>query len=383
MFEVMLSKMVVSILPIKVLHTLCRAHSGGVEQRRLLLATHLPRSFEHCLICQEGDERLIEQFRAHGWSVHEIGLAPHILNWAWHAKAYEIARQFRPDIVHGAVYEGEALACGIGLRMPKVKVIMEETSDPVDRRWTGNALMRSMCLRADLCVGVSPRVTEYLSHKIHTPARKIRLVNNAVAEVAAPCPDRLAELRRSFGITPSDRIVGSVGRVVDAHKKFSDIVKALPAVRRRHPETRLLIVGDGPDRAMLADLARAQGVENAVIFAGYQAQARDFYHLMDVFVLASAYEAFGLVLVEAMLANVPIIGTRVGGIPFVLADGKAGRLVPPSDPTSLGDAICDLFDSDATRRSLAAAGFARAQKEFSSERYVREISQLYHSVLRD
>ena len=99
--------------------------------------------------------------RAAEWTIHKIGLAPSILNLAWHDRAYEIARD-QPDIVHGAVYEGEALACGIGLRMPSVKVVMEETSDPVNRRWTGDALMRLMCLRADLCIGVSPKVTDYL-----------------------------------------------------------------------------------------------------------------------------------------------------------------------------------------------------------------------------
>jgi L-malate glycosyltransferase len=155
---------------IRILHTLCRIHSGGVEQRRILLAKGLNSNrFEHTLICQEAVGPITEVLRDAGWAIHEIGLAPTILNLAWHGRAYDIARAFKPDIVHGAVYEGEALAFGIGLRMPRAKVIMEETSDPVTRRLTGNILMRAMCMRANACVGVSPKVTQYLHSKLGIP----------------------------------------------------------------------------------------------------------------------------------------------------------------------------------------------------------------------
>ncbi|WP_420024725.1 glycosyltransferase (plasmid) [Cereibacter azotoformans] len=366
---------------VRILHTLCRIHSGGVEQRRVLLAQGLGSDrYEHALICQEADGPIPDILRNFGWSIHEIGLAPGILNPAWHARAYQIARSFKPDIVHGAVYEGEALACSIGLRMPSVKVIMEETSDPVNRRWTGNALMQAMCMRADVCVGVSPKVSGYLRDRLKIPERKIRTVNNAVPEAETPPAERLQEMRATLGVRPGDLIIGSVGRVYDGHKRFSDLIQALPAVRERHPTARLLIVGDGPDRAMLTELAQSMKVEPDVIFAGYQGNARDFYHVMDVFALASAHEAFGLVLVEAMLAGVPIVATAVGGIPFVLDGGRAGRLVPPLDPSTLSAAIVDLLDNPSERARLAAEGLSRARSEFSASRYVAEIDQLYRTL---
>lgn len=366
---------------IRVLHTLCRIYSGGVEQLRSLLSRGLPSDkYAHSVVCQEADGPILKQLRDAGWAIHEIGLAPHILDWRWHSRAYEIARDFKPDIVHGAVYEGEALACSIGLRMPSVKVIMEETSDPVNRRWTGNVLMRAMCVRADLCIGVSPKVSAYLRNTLKLPERKIRTVNNAVPEVEAPSSDRLREIRATLGVRPDDRIIGSVGRIVDSDKRFSDLIRALPAVRERHPTARLMIVGDGPDRGMLVDLARSMRVDSDVIFAGYQGKARDFYHVMDVFALASAHEAFGLVLVEAMLAEVPVVATAVGGIPFVLDDGRAGRLVRPFDPRVLAGAISDLLSDPDERRRLTAEGLARARSEFSASRYVTEIDQVYRTL---
>lgn len=369
--------------PIRILHTLCRIHSGGVEQRRILLAHGLGSDlYEHALICQEADGPISGILRNAGWTIHEIGLAPGILNLGWHSRAYKIARAFQPDIVHGAVYEGEALACGIGLRMPRVKVIMEETSDPVDRRWTGNALMRAMCLRADACVGVSPKVTGYLRDTLRIPARKIHLINNAVPEVPVPTVARLAELRTLHGIDEGDVIIGSVGRIVDSYKRFSDIIRAMPMIRSAQPRARLLIVGDGPDRGMLEQLARDLGQSEAVIFAGYQSVPRDFYHLMRVFVLASASEAFGLVLVEAMLASVPVVATEVGGIPFVLDAGKAGILVPPMQPKALAESVLSLLADLPASNALREAGLARARTEFSAKRYITEVADLYNDLVR-
>lgn len=367
----------------RILHALGWVSSGGVEQRRLLLARGLdPSRYENVLICQEANGVIADQLRDEGWVVREIGLASNIFDRRWHARAYDIAREFAPDIVHGAVYEGEALACSIGLRMPKAKVIMEETSDPVDRRWTGNALMRAMCWRADACVGVSPRVVDYLRGKLNISEKKIRLINNAVKECSRPSERRLNEIRAEYSLGQGDFIIGSVGRLLDTHKRFSDLIRALYLVRQLEPQAKLLIVGDGPDRKMLESLANELELSEAVIFVGYQAEPRDFYYLMDVFALASAHEAFGLVLVEAMLSRVPVVATAVGGIPFVLGEGKAGILVPPMAPEKISEAILQISKNPEVAETYRAFGLSRALSYFSEERYVSEVAQLYAELCR-
>ena len=368
---------------IRVLHTLCRIFSGGVEQRRLQLARGLPKEdYAHALICQDTQGPIARELIDEGWEVHEIGLARHILDPAWHGRAYEIARAFKPDIVHGAVYEGVALAAGIGLRMPRVAVLSEETSDPVDRRWTGNLLMRAFLARSQLCIGVSPRAVDYLTDTIHVPRRKVRLIANAVLETPRASAQDLARLRQDFGIDDGQMVIGSVGRVQDDHKRFSDIIHAMPDVLAQHPKAKLLIIGGGEDEAMLQALAGELGVTDAVVFTGYQANTRPFYEIMDLFVLASAREAFGLVLVEAMLGGAPIVATRVGGIPFVLDEGRIGRLVPPCSPKLLAREIKDLLGNEAERQRLRELGLERARTMFSSERYCRDVDSLYRSAAR-
>ena len=369
---------------IRVLHTLCRVYSGGVEQRRLVLARGLPKDqYEHVIITQEASGSLPAKLRAEGWIIHEIGVASHILSPSWHQRAYEIAREFQPDIIHGAVYEGVGLANILGWRLPKAKVISEETSDPTNRSWRGNVLLQLLCLRSSAVIGVSPSVADYLRNIAHIPARKVKLINNAVW----PAPDltlsQLQEYRQSLGLKDTDFVIGSVGRVFDEYKRFSDLIRALKILHDQgFVQAKLLIIGGGPDEQVLANLAAEFGLTKSVIFAGYQAEARHYYPLMDVFALASISEAFGLVLVEAMLAQVPVIATSVGGMPYVLGQGKAGILVPPNSPHDFAKAIFSLYQNPLQRQKIAEAGRMRAELEFSAERYCNEIDALYESLAK-
>jgi len=368
---------------IRILHTLCRIYSGGVEQRRLVLAKGLPKDqYEHVIITQEASGSLPDKLRAEGWIIHEIGLASHILNPSWHQKAYQIACEYKPDIIHGAVYEGVGLANILGWRLPKAKVISEETSDPTNRSWRGNLLLRLLCFRSSKVIGVSPSVADYLRNTAHIPSNKVKVINNAVLPAPNLILSQLQEYRQSLGLKDTDFVIGSVGRVFDEYKRFSDLICALKILHDQgFVQAKLLIIGSGPDEQMLADLAANLGLAESVIFAGYQSEARHFYPLMNVFALASIRESFGLVLVEAMLAELPVIATKVGGMPFVLNEGKAGILVSPNSPQDFAKAIFSLYQNPLQRQKIAEAGRMRAELEFSAERYCNEIDTLYQSLV--
>lgn len=141
--------------PTRVLHTLGWATQGGVEQLRLLLAENLPQeAWSHALICQEASANMVTAFRSRGWGLHEIGKARHILDLRWYLRAVRIAREFRPDVIHGAVFEGNALASVCGIFLPRTPVILEEQSDGRGRSWRGRALLWMMAVRATYFVGL-------------------------------------------------------------------------------------------------------------------------------------------------------------------------------------------------------------------------------------
>ena len=141
-----------------------------------------------------------------------------------------------------------------------------------------------------------------------------------------------------------------------------------------------MIVGDGPERERLERLAASLGIAQRVAFEGWQSDARDFLTTFDVFVLPSRFEGFPLVLLEAMLAGLPVVATDVGSVAEAVQDGETGLLVPPDDVQALNEALHTLLDDPDLRRKLGDAGRARAL-EFSPARMAREFEALYAEVL--
>jgi glycosyltransferase involved in cell wall biosynthesis len=365
---------------LRVLHCLETVGSGGVEQTRLSLARGLdPSRYEQRIVCTQAIGGLPQLLRDAGCALHPIGTFDGILDRERYRRALRVVREFRPHVIHGAVYEGVALAAVAG-RLGRVPVILgEETSDPANRSWRGHALLRALAALTHRMVAVSPAVQDYLVRKIHIPARKVALINNGVAERLPPTPDAIGALRQRLGLLDSDFVVGTVGRLLDGVKRVSDLIRALALIRKECRRARLLVVGDGPDLDALRSLASELGLSRDVMFAGYQADPSPFYSVMDVFALASSREAFGLVLVEAMFARLPVVATRVGGVPFVVEDGQTGILVDPMDPEALAKAILGLSRSS-TRATMGERGRARAVTHFGVNRYVEEVGRLYEDL---
>ena len=142
-----------------------------------------------------------------------------------------------------------------------------------------------------------------------------------------------------------------------------------------------IIVGAGPDLGELQELSKRLGVSRNVIFAGYQADTAPYYALFDVFVLASCSEAFGLVLAEAMLFSLPVIATRVGGIPYVVNDGESGLLIEPYSVSQIEEAVISFSKDRELMKKMGEAGLSRAKKYFTESVYISKIEKLYSDLL--
>ena len=368
----------------RVLHSLFRVGSGGVEQTRLTLARGLDsKRYEQRIVCLDAFGALPTMLDAAGCPVTRVGDSLSIFAARAYRDVVKMIREWNPDIVHGAVYEGVAMATVAG-RLARVPVVIgEETSEPVGRSGAGNTLYRLLCGLTDRMVAVSPAVVDYLVKGIHVPAGKVTLVANGVASPGDEDTVATREIRRRFAIEPDSFVIGTVGRLQDSNKRVSDLIRAMPALCQSIGDARLLVVGDGEDANMLASLADELGVAERVHFCGYQADTSSYYRVMDVFALASAHEAFGLVLVEAMLVGLATVATRVGGIPSVVDDGVTGLLVPALDPSSLAAALVDLHRAPARRTEMGARGKARAEAHFGAARYVDAIDHLYTQCLEN
>lgn len=188
-----------------------------------------------------------------------------------------------------------------------------------------------------------------------------------------PEEDR-TEWRERLGIPPGVLVVGTVGNL--SQVKGTDVlVRALPVVAARFPEVRCVVVGGDAHglRGGLAALADELGVSRNLLFAGSIPDPRPAVSLMDVFVLPSREEGYGLVLLEAMSFGKPVVASSVGGVPEIIPDDGLGVLVPPADPGALGEAISGLLADPERRKGLGSAGAARIREKFGN----REMEMLY------
>ena len=246
------------------------------------------------------------------------------------------------------------------------KLRLYEMADVVMARRAGCAVVVCDAMRND------PR--------IRAARLKVRVVHNGISDLK--CQSNAGNGLGSIGVKhDSDKlIIGTVGRL-SPEKGFDVLVSAVARVVHGGQAVRLVMIGDGPERDRLEALARERGVAECVHFTGYIPEASRFMRGFDIFVMSSLREGLPLTLLEAMQAGVPVVATRVGGIPEVLGDGRCGILVNPGNEDELARAIIQLYDSWEMRRQLAVAGKDRVRGEFSSENMEQKYRAIYEQVL--
>ncbi len=367
---------------IRILHCIETISSGGVEQTRLTLARGLDKDkYEFKIICTWAGGPIAEALEKEGVELIPIGSFKHPFEWSKHQKVRQVIRDFKPHIIHGAIFEGMSMAV-IGGKLGKVPVvILEETSDPQNRSRKAIWLQRLWVKAADKVIGIAPAVVGYLKDTVKVPNGKLKLINNGVGALKQIKEKEVDEIKKELGVTDTDIILGSVGRIYDEVKRFSDILEALTILKM--PNLKFLLVGQGPDLETLKTKAKAFGLQNQFLSVGYKKQPEAYYQLMDIFCIASAHEGFGLVAAEAMMHQIPVVATRVGGLQNVVVDNETGFLVPPKDPKALGEKIQTLINNPELRKQMGQAGYQRAMEHYSAERYVREVEELYLGLLKE
>jgi glycosyltransferase involved in cell wall biosynthesis len=192
-----------------------------------------------------------------------------------------------------------------------------------------------------------------------------------------------ASLRDELGIAADDLAIGAVGRLAP-EKGMDVLVRAFQQIVRSEPRARLVLVGDGPERGNLEKLARTAGVSDRVAFLGWRDDAVRLNAAFDVAAVPSVWdEPFGLVVVEAMAAGIPVVASAVGGIPEIIEPGSTGWLVSPGDPDALADALIAALRDPARREAMGREARRQAGERFSMESCRRKYYEVFEKVLRE
>lgn len=368
---------------IKILHIQETIASGGVERTRLSLAKLLDKNkFEQKIICTNASGNIVEEINAEGVEIFPIGVLQSTFQWSQHKKVQKIIEDYQPDIIHGAVFEGVTMAAINGWLKKVPIIIIEETSDPKNRSWRGNLLMKIFSIVAHKVIGVSEAVTdEYLKGKIKLSDQKVITINNGVVFPRDIKEEEISNAKEKWGVLSNDFVIGSTGRMhQDSHKRFSDLIKGFAKFANGKQNVKLFLVGDGHEKLRYENLADTLKISDKVIFAGYQSDVTLFYQMMNVFSLVSAREAFGLVLAEAMLNKLPVVATKVGGMKYIVNDGDTGFLVEPFQVDEIADKFEELYQNTKQCLKMGENGYQKAIQYYTEEVYVKNIENLYRNL---
>jgi glycosyltransferase involved in cell wall biosynthesis len=299
------------------------------------------------------------------------------------------------DIIHNHMYRAELVGTRAALALarlghPRPYVVSTVHSSRV-RSVEDREVLRRLTFHMDRLIAVSRAIVAKLEREGRTAA-PIALVHNGVDLQRYDHQEPCCTLPEEYGFAQGTPVVGVVARL-EPEKGHRTLISAWPAVLERVPEARLLIVGEGSQRAPLEARARALGLlgdEQAspvgtkgappgsrVIFTGRRDDVPAVIAALDVAVLPSYREALGLAILEAMALSRPVVASAVGGIPEVIEDGRTGLLVPPHDPAALASAIVRLLTDHPLADMLGRAAHALVHERFCIERMVHQIESIY------
>ena len=360
---------------LKVLHLLLSLETGGMERFVYEHCLALdPDEFDVSVCCIDRLGGFSESLREHGIKVDLLQKNQQHFDWFFPFRLSRYLKEHDIDIIHthtGSFFHGSVAGF---LARTRGIIFTEHGRDPVETI-PKRVLDKISSYFADYIVTVSKDLEQHLINEIRLPAEKVHTIINGVNTETyrnRGKPDKLCE---EFGLQPTDKIVGTIGRLAEI-KNHPFLIRSFEKVKDIWPESRLILVGSGPREESLKSLTADLGLSDAVIFTGNRNDVCDLYQLFDVFVLSSFSEGTSFSLLEAMASGVPPIVTNVGGNPGIVKDTVNGYLVEVDDDQSLAEIIVKIFQH-------GGGDLANNARQFVIERYsLKENLQQYVSIYR-
>lgn len=212
---------------------------------------------------------------------------------------------------------------------------------------------------------------------------KIVVIPNGVNIEDFDIPYSKKECREKLGLPADEKIVLFFGNLV-RYKGPDILVRAMPSILKEVPDTKLVFVGSGEMKGELEKLSKKLSVDRCVKFAGFVSESSKilYYKAADVFSLPSTMgpECFPIAILEAMACGIPIVASKIGGIPDIVKDGKDGLLVPPKNQKALTDSIIYLLENEDIIRKMGKNGRGKVE-DYSWERIAEETEKVYTEVI--
>jgi sugar transferase (PEP-CTERM/EpsH1 system associated) len=368
-----------------VVHLVYRLDFGGLETLLVETINRMPANkYRHAIVCLTDFTDFAKKILRDDVRIYALHKAPGIA-LGMHIAVWRLLKSIKPTILHTYNLSTIEYTLAAFLAGVQVRIHAEhgrDANDPEGKNWKHNMLRRLLTPCVDAFVPVSHDLKEWLASVIKVPARKNILINNGV------------DLERFTGKSPfvgdeststatQPFVIGTVGRVQDVKNHmalldaFSLLCERLPT---KKPYLRLVIVGDGPLLSTLRAKVNALNMDEQVWFPGMRADIPELMKTFTVFAISSLAEGTPVVLLEAMATGLPIVSTKVGGIPDLVQNNVSGTLVPNGDVPALAAALKHYVENRDLLALHGAAGRKLVEEKYSVHAMVSNYAALYDKL---
>jgi sugar transferase (PEP-CTERM/EpsH1 system associated) len=378
---------IVASRPPLVVHLVYRLDIGGLETLLVDTINRMPaHRYRHAVVCLTDYTDFAKRITRADVELFALHKQPG-LGLDSHVKLFKLLRRLRPAILHtynlGTIeYAAVAMLAGVPVRVHAEHG--RDAGDPNGTNRKHNLLRRLLVPVIDRYVPVSSDLRQWLKDVVGIPDAKNQFIGNGVDTERFRAGPVAGDPAEPWG-APGPFVIGTVGRLQDVKDQaclidaFARLRDLLPAERDR---LRLVLVGDGPLRARLAERIAAAGLQDVAWLAGPRSDVAPVMRSFSLFALPSMAEGTPVTLLEAMASGLPVVASRVGGIPELVQDGATGTLVPAGDPEQLALALASYVSDSARVRLHGLAGRARVEQHYSIAAMLASYLALYDGLCK-
>jgi glycosyltransferase involved in cell wall biosynthesis len=309
----------------------------------------------------------------------KLALVDPVLIWRMLAEIL----QEKPDIVHTHLFKSD-IHGRVAARMTGKPVVISTLHNC--HNWAKNPILGNIygitSRLADQIVAVSEEVRDYAVRYAHIDPKRVTTIPNAIPldrfEDTQPSG---AIIRQEFNIPGDAPLIGIIARLTE-QKDHETFLRAAARILEHIPETRFMIVGDGPLRSSLEKLALSLGIRNSVVFGGVRKDIPSILSALDILVFSSRWEGLPVALLEGMASHLPVVATAVGSIPAVLDNEVTGTLVSPANSDEIAQACIRLIKDPSLRQQMGRAGYTKILENYSLDSMIDKTDCLYQTLLK-
>lgn len=362
----------------KVLHVTFDMAIAGTEQViRQLVENTDPERFECAIMCIDGKVGELGQLLADkGFKLHTLARNTHGLDFKVIKQLKQFVNDNNIDVLHCHQYTPYTygLFASFGT---KAKVIFTEHGRfyPDSYKWKRMLLNPLLSIFTSHVTAISKATAEALIKYENFPRKKVQVIYNGINVDTESYKDD-GTLRKELNIAEDTKVLGTISRL-DPIKNQPMMIEAFAEVLKSHPNTVLLIVGDGPERTKLETLCQTLAIQDHVIFTGFKVNPQRYFTIIDIFLLSSLSEGTSMTLLEAMAFKKPAVVTDVGGNPEIITDKVNGLITPTEDSSAFNNAINQMLMERNLITDYGYAAYKIFNRTFSADKMSSQFAELY------